>query len=327
MQVSTAPKGQLFTRSIIAKAIARIDRGTAEPSSALAVAADRWGSYVGDQIKSFVDSGDVGSIAAREFFGLAFEQSLLGRIPGLRRVPFNVKALAASAGAQGYWVAEGSELPLSKPTLAGSSLPRLRVGALIVETLEAIRAEGSVAEAGVQRDILRAVSAAIDEAFIGGGAGTPGIKPASITNGLTPITGTTDLAADVAALLEAFDGDLLSAVFVTDPSTAVRLAAVFESAGIRGGDVLGVPLIVSRSVPRDSSNGQLVLLDPTAIAVAYEPGTIDTSEHGAVAVTVGQGAAAEVLPLWQNNLLGLKSENHGNWSVQLDGAVAVLEVP
>lgn len=325
-QVSTAPKGQLFTRAVIAKALARIDRGTADPSAVLTVAAGRWGSYVADQIKSFIDSSDVGSIAAREFFGLAFEQSLLGRIPGLRRVPFNVKSLAITSGAQGYWVAEGSELPLSKPTLAGNSLPRLRVGALIVETMEAIRAEGPVSEAGIQKDVLRAVSAAIDAAFIGGGAGIAGIQPASVTNGVVPIAATADLAADVAALLESFAGDLQAAVFVADPSSAVRLAAIWESVGVRGGDLLGVPLVVSRSVPRDSSNGQLVLLDPSAIAVAYEPGAIVPSEHAAVAVTAGQGAAAEMLSLWQENLIGLKSENHGNWSVELPGAVSALEV-
>lgn len=326
MQVSTMPKGQLYTRAIIAKALTRTDRGTTDPSAVFSVATDRWGSYIGEQIKSFIDSSDVGSIAAKEFFGLAFEMSLLGRIPGLRRVPFNVKSLAVTSGVTGYWVAEGSELPLSKPTLAGNSLPRLRVGALIIETMEAMRAEGSVSEAGIQKDVLRAVSAAIDAAFIGGGAGIAGIQPASITDGVTPIAGTADLAADVAALLEAFDGDLLSAVFVADPSTAVRLAAIWDSVGVRGGDLLGVPLVVSRSVPRDSSGGQLILLDPSAIAVAYEPGAIVPSEHASVAVTVGQGAAAEVLSLWQENLIGLKSENHGNWSVELPGAVSVLEV-
>lgn len=324
MQVSTAPRGSLYVRTVIAKALARNSRGTSTPSIVTDLATERWGQFVGQQIKSVLDAGDYGSPAASEFFAVAREMSLLGRIPGLRRLPFETRMLAATTGAIGYWIAEGAELPMSKPTLAGEALPRRRVGALIVQTLEALRAAGPVAEAGVQRDLLGAVAAAIDEAFIGDAAELVGIRPAGVANGAVAATATGNLADDVAALIDDFTGDLLSAVFVCDPATAAKLGGIFDGVGIRGGELLGAPLLTSRGVARDSSGGRLVLLDAGAVAVAYDAGTIEPSEHGAVAVTVGQGADAEVLSLWQANLLGLKVDTHANWSVQVPGSVAVL---
>lgn len=323
---STAARGSLYTRAIIAKALARNAHGNSNPATAINLAEQRWGLSVGSQIKSVIDSGDFGSPAATEFFSIAREQSLLGRIPGLRRVPFEVRMLAATSGATGYWVAEGAELPMSALSLYGSSLPRRRVGSLIVQTMEAIRAAGSVAEAGVQRDLLGAVSAAIDAAFISDAAELAGIRPAGICNGVPTTSSTGDLATDVAAMVEAFEGDLLSAVFVCDPATAAGLAGTFEGVGIRGGELLGAPLLTSRGITRDSSGGRLVLLDPSAIAVAFDAGTINPSEHGAVAVTTGQGAAAEVLSLWQANLIGLKCDTNANWKVEVPGSVSVLEV-
>src|SRR4030095_6096813 len=54
-------------------------------------------------------SDDVGSGAAgREFFDVAREASVPGRLSGLRRVPFHVRLTAMTAGAQSYWVGEAA---------------------------------------------------------------------------------------------------------------------------------------------------------------------------------------------------------------------------
>lgn len=329
MQVSSTPKGLTFTRALIAKAQTKSISGNLNPEAIAAFATNRWGAYQADEItKSMVlTTGDTGNTAATEFFGLVREKSILGRLSGLRQVKFYTQVLALTEGAKGYWVGEGQETPLSLPVLQGNSLKRTRVASIVVQTNEALQAAGKVAESGIQNELLRAVSASIDTAFlVSDNDGIPDIKPASITNNIpiTPSTG--DIHADVAALIETFAGDLTTAFFISDPVTAVRLAGTFEDVGVRGGEMLGIPLLTTRAQPRDSNGGHLILVDPTAIAFGFDGGTVDLSEHATLNVQAGTEDDPELLSLWQNNLTAFKVEVHINWKVEVAGSVSVLAV-
>ena len=131
-------------------------------------------------------SGDFGTPEAREFFDQVREQSIVGRLSGLRRVPFNTRMLRFVNGATGYWVSEGAVKPLTKPALEGESLPSRKVASIIVQTKEAVQAAGSVAESALQRELERALVDIWDQAFIDvANGGIPGNTPASITYGAT----------------------------------------------------------------------------------------------------------------------------------------------
>lgn len=332
-QVSIAPKGQALARSLILRATT----SNMSYDSMLDVARARWGEYQGEQIAKAaiapIVQNDVGDYAAVEFFNLVMERSLLGRLVGLRRLPFNRKMLKITSGSNGYWVAESNPVPLSKPALDGSSLTPLKVCAMIVATDEALKTGGTIAENGFQRDLERAVVDTTDIALLdAGNAGVAGERPTSITYGAPASAATGDAAADIATLIGLFGGDLGAAYFVTDATTATSMALhrnadgdlVFPDVGARGGSILGIPLLISRASPRDSSGGQLALIDPTGIAYGADGLSFESAEHATVAMSDTPESDPVLVSLWQRNLVGFKSIMSASWEVQRENSVALL---
>ncbi|MDT4824836.1 Phage capsid family protein [compost metagenome] len=333
--VSTFPRGQLFTRSMILKGI-----GITCESDALAKASARWGAYQGAAVTkaavATLTTDDFGDTAANEFFDLVRERSLLGRLTGLRQVPFRVKMLSMADGTTGYWTAEGASRPLSKPSLQGSALSPLKLTVTIVETEEAITSAGRAAEIALQRDMERALIDAMDAAFIdAANAGVPGEKPAAVTFGAPSVASTGSSAdamrSDIANLFELFDGDLSSAFAITDARTAVQMGLMANSGnlvsadvGARGGSLLGVPLLVTRGSPRDSNGGQIALLDASAIAFGLDGFLMKRTMDATLAMSDTPESEGVLFSLWQLNLVGFGAEIPANWQVQRDGSVALL---
>jgi len=336
MQVSTAPKGQVFVRSLILR-----HKGFTSETDALAKASALWGSYLAPAIvKAAVDplaGADFGEVAAVEFFDLVRERSLLGRLAGLRRVPFRVRMLATATGAVAAWVGEGEPKPLSNVDLNGSSLAPLKVEAAIVATQEGLDVGGRVAEMGLQRDLERALIDVLDGTLIdAANAGIAGTKPASVTSGAPSIAASgTTLAAmrtDLGTLIDLFGGDLNSAFFVTDPTTATHMGLLAEpmtvDVGARGGSLLGIPVLVTRSSPRSSSGGQLALVDPLGIAYGSDGIAVRKSSQATVQMDTAPDdpttASTVLVSLWQRNLAAFDATVPTNWEVQIPGSVAYI---
>lgn len=331
--VSTAPKGQILIRSLILRATCP----NATNQTLQDVAQARWGAYSGDMVAkaavAAITGSDVGDTAAVEFFGLVMERTLLGRMAGLRRVPFYRRMLKMVSGANGYWVSQGKPVPLSKPALEGSTIDPLKVCAIIAATEEAMTTGGAIAETGFQRDLERAVIDTLDAALIdASNAGIADEMPAAITYGAPSAPATSDAVADIAALIGMFGGDLGAAYFVTDASTATNMALLrnaegallFPDVGARGGSVLGIPLLTSRASPRDSSGGQLALIDPTGIAYGADGLAISKAQHATLAMSDTPESEPTLVSLWQTNTVAFKSEMTANWEVQRVGSVATL---
>ena len=279
-------------------------------------------------------TGDFGTEQAQDYFGNVVEQSVIGQLLGLRRVPFNVRMIARTNGQKGFWVGEAKPIPLSKPTLTGAKLAPLKVGAIIASTKEAAFATGPVAEAGLQSDLDAGCVGALDASFLDAtNAGVVNVSPPSVTFGSPSTAATADPVADLKALVAIFSGDLSAAYFVTDPDTATGLAMMqnasgsflFPDAGPRGGSLLNIPLIVSRNSPRDTSGGQVALIDPTGIAVALDGLSLDVSQN-ATLVMADDPASGEVeqVSLFQTNTVAWRAIILANWSVQRAGGVALL---
>lgn len=332
-QVSIAPKGQTLVRSLLLRATTK----NMAYDSLLDIATARWGQYQGEQVAkasiAHIVQSDVGDYAAVEFFNLVMERSLLGRLVGLRRLPFRRRMLKITSGSNGYWVAESKPVPLSKPSLDGSSLEPLKVCSMIVATEESLKVGGAIAENGFQRDLERAIVDTTDIALLdASNAGVADERPAALTYGAPSAAATGDAAADIAALIGLFGGDLGAAYFVTDATTATNMALlrtaegglIFPDVGARGGSVLGIPLLISRASPSDSSGGQLALIDPTGIAYGADGLSFESAEHATVAMSDTPESDPVLVSLWQRNLVGYKSIMSANWEVQRNGSVALL---
>ena len=144
-------------------------------------------------------------------------------------------------------------------------------------------------------------------------------RPASVTNGTTPIANTGNLATDVQSLLSAF--------FTARPNAqqAVLVAAAGEAAGIRAlnaGGGVGVDVLVS-----EAAGGTVVAIDPDGLFVADDGIAIDVSREASIemadAPTNPPVAATVPTSLWQLNLAGFTVERFVNWQA-VAGAVKYL---
>ena len=334
--ISNIPRGTPFVRAIISAVRAGPNGDAAE------VARNAFGDRVSSVARGIVSAGSIssggwGAVLATpehaEFFAAVQQQSILGKLVGLRTVPLRTRLLTVAAGMVAYWVGRGAPKPLSKGSLAGSTLPPLKVAGLFAVTQELVRHTSQEAETLLRNDLVRAIAEELDRSFIDAdNAGVVDEQPASVTNGVTPIASTGSPGSDVAALIEAFTGDLMSAAFVTDPVTAAGIALardagggfLFPDAGPRGGSILGIPLVVSRSSPRTTSGGQLALVDASGIAYGAEGVRIAVSDRATLAMQDDPESPIEQVSLFQTNTAAILAEAVVNWEVQREGSVAVV---
>ncbi len=328
---SSGPTAQDFVRSLIARCVS---------DDPISYAESRWGDSPATRIiKAGIGttgSGEMlvpGHSARDAFFALVVQESIAGQMTLARRVPFNVLHITPSAGLNGYWIGEKQPVPMSAYALEGARLASRKVGALGILTKESLEDESSIGR--VTTDLARAGSGALDEALVGDQAGTDTL-PTGLLNG-SPLTASVgDPATDLTALIDSFDGDLRTSAVVTDPTTAVALALIggtaFQGLGARGGVALGLPWITSRSSPRTSDGGQIMLADQAGIALALEGIEVKRSTSATVEADdtpVGEGsgptgASNNRISLFQLELVGFLATIHANWAKARAGSVAAL---
>lgn len=329
MSYSSGPRGRAFIRMKCAQF------GGSSQELITAFAAARWPAEaitIAKAAESALQSGDFTSPQGIEYTGVVREASVVGGMPGIHNVPFARRMLKRTNGAQGWWVGEAKPIPLLKPVLAGSILVPKKVGAIIVVTKEGLLAEGPAAESGLQSDTTTGCAGAIDQAFLDPSNAGSDSTPAAVTHGAPTVDATGDAAADLIALIESFAGDLSTSYLITDPTTAAALAMVrgangsflFPDAGPRGGSILGIPLLVSRHSPRDSSGGQLALVDASSIALAMDGIELAQSENTTLVMSDTPMSPAQQVSMFQTDCVALRATILCNWELQRAAGVAVL---
>ena len=261
-------------------------------------------------------NGDL-RVAYREMLGLARRRSLIGKIEavaGFRTLPFEVPALEQDNAATVAFVAEGQPIPVTAQTFTSRELPRRKLSGIVPITKEL--AAAMPAEQAFGRELTRAAAQGESSAFYSASAGSPA-SPAGILAGVTAGTGTTNAADDIASLIDTFTGDLEGAVLLTSPRSGVKLAAVFDGTGARGGEVSGIGHVTSSAIPDDS----VAIIEPGRIMLADDGLEIDIA-HDATLLTQ-QGEEIAPYNLWQNNLLAYRVTRWLNWQAAA-GSVAYL---
>jgi HK97 family phage major capsid protein len=352
MGKSNLPKGTAFTRYAMALAASRGQR-----FEAIEIA-KQWHDTTPEvelTLKGAIAAGDSVSSGwasqlvyaqnmAAEFIELLRPATIVGRINGLRRVPFNVRMPRATAGSSANWVGETHPKPLSKMTFDSVSLAYNKISCIVVLTEELVRMSNPSAEAIVRQDMLDAISQFTDQQFIDPTVAVSGVhSPASITNGATAhsFTGGTiaQITTDVSTMFADFSTaniDLTNGVFVMHPRSARYLSMlrttqdVFAFPGItqNGGTFFGIPVITSNNVPIDTgADTYIVLMNASDILLADEGGiALDVSREASLQMADNPSDGAQSLvSLWQNNLVGLRAERFITWARRRSAAVSVLE--
>jgi HK97 family phage major capsid protein len=292
------------------------------------------------------------TVMANEFIEFLRPQTIIGRIPGLRMVPFNIRIPRQTAGATAQWVGEGRPKPVGKQSFDYVTLAYMKLAIITAITEELARFSQPNAETLIRDDLAKAVIQQMDNDFIEpDNAGTANIKPASITYGITPIqsTGSTEAAitADVKAVFKAFTDanlDPSDAVWLMHTQTALGLSMVrnalgqrpigFEGIGINGGTFFGLPVVASTNpgfTPDGSPTEKVLALVKASDILLADDGqvTIDTSREASIqmdsAPTYPADATTVLTSLWQHNLLGIKAERYITWVRARDSSVVLLE--
>jgi HK97 family phage major capsid protein/HK97 family phage prohead protease len=265
-----------------------------------------------------------------------------GGIPGVRRVPFRVPLIRQTGGSVGYWVGEGAPKPLTKPAWGRTELSPLKAANIAVATMEALRDSSPSAETLLRDDLAAAIAAAIDTAFIDPtNAGSAGVKPASITNGLTAIQSTGNDAAaireDVRLAMAAFiaaSNALSSGVWIMSATTALALSMMrtaldqpeFPGINMNGGTFFGLPVIVSEYI-----GDYVVLANATDIWFADDGGVaVDMSTEASLQMmdnpTVNSvtPTATDLVSMFQTNSVAFRAERTINWARRRDTGVALI---
>lgn len=357
------PKGTAFTRYAMALAVAKGDLMQA------AAFAEQWdGSTpeVGRVLKTAVAAGTTTDatwaaplveyqVMASEFIELLMPQTIIGRIPGIRPVPFNISmSKQATAGNVG-WVGEGRAAPLGSLAFDNNMTLRwAKAAGIVVLTKELARFSSPAAEAVVRSDLLGAMTKFLDRQFVDPVvAEVSNISPASITYGVTPrVASGPDLAAweeDFDHMLQAYlaaNLSLAGAVLLMTELQAMRFAQMKTTAGAvaypdigaNGGSMWGIPVVASENViatedpasPQAYEAGGLIILAKASEIMLADDGQTFLDSSGEASLQMDDDPAEPtadttvLVSLWQRGLVGLKAERVINWKKRHASAVQYI---
>jgi hypothetical protein len=350
------PEGIAFTRFVIAKAIgARDMRNPAD------VAKERWPDMPELEIMlkapvavgTTADSVWAGPLApimqsASEFVAYLWPRTIIGRIPGLTRVPFRTKVPRQTAVAAVNWVGEGKPKPLGAGAFDTIDLPNYKIAGIVVLTEELIRFSNPSAEALTRDMLANGIVKLMDRDFIDPDkALVANVSPASITNGVTPVIASgTNYAAfvtDLKKIMANFDAATIEGGFVAVMRTGLARSMSlmlnplgqpqFGDLSEEGGTLQKIPVITSTNVPL--SDVSPALGSPISI---FRAADIFLADDGGVSIDISREASVEMesapaaptagtimVSLWQQNMVGIRAERACAWLRARAGSVQVIE--
>lgn len=325
---------------------------------------------------STIEANSLGSLVSAEsgvfadFVEFLRPMTILGQfgaggIPSMTRVPFRTALITQTSGGAAYWVGEGDAKGLTSFDATRTTLTPLKAANIAVITEELLRDSSPSADTFVRNALAAALRERLDRDFIDPAfAGSAGVSPASITNGVTQTmssgaggagTGTAvQIRSDIRALVGVFlaaENSLDNGVWIMRPQTVLNLSLLVNALGeqdelvrgltMRGGTLLGMPVIVSNYVaPSGSPIGDFVVLvnasdiwfaDEGGINVAMsreaslQMDSVPTmAAGGGVASPAEMPTATSVVSMFQTNCVAFRCERTLNWARRRATAVAVL---
>jgi HK97 family phage major capsid protein/HK97 family phage prohead protease len=355
------PEGIGFTRFVIAAARAK---GNIMQAYEIAKANEQWRTETPDvelALKVAVTSGSTTDpsfagplvnyqILTQEFIQFLRPLTIIGRLPGLTNVPFNIKIGRQTGGASVNWVGQGAPKPLSSMAFDNVTLDLAKIAGIIVLNDELVRLSSPSAELLVRKDLAAAVVQFMDSQFVDPSkAQVVGVSPASITNGVTPVvaTGTTGAAlrADLKSLMAAFlaaNMQVSQAAFIMTQQTALAISLMTNSLGnkefpditMQGGTLLGLPVVTSENIPATGgspSDGYPIILASTPDILLADDGdvTIDASREASLQMDTSPDSPATAsttfVSMFQQNMVAIRAERYINWAKRRSTAVQYIQ--
>ena len=288
---------------------------------------------------------------ATEFIEFLRPATILGRIPGMTQIPFNVNIAQQLTGGNAQWVGEAKAKPLTQWTYGSVNFRWAKLAAITVQTEELMRFSSPSADALFRNELVRVIAERQDLDFLDPtNAGVANVKPASISNGVTPIISSgndgSHIIADIAALLNTFNNaniTLTNPVFVMSVVKAQALALsrnVLDqynfptmNLGTGMGTLQGIPVVSSQYITRfGTTGGEYVFLINAPDIFFADDGqvTIDASREASLQMDdapteeASGGVGASMVSMFQTNSIAIRAERYVNWQKRRPQACAVL---
>jgi HK97 family phage major capsid protein/HK97 family phage prohead protease len=324
--------GIKMARFVIAKLAARFDG-----CNAATYAEERWKDTpeIALALKAAVAAGNttdatwakplVNPAITDDFLPLLRAATIIGKIAGLRKVPFNVNVPAQTGGGTVTWVGELKPKPVTAMAFAMETLGFNKVAAIVVLSQELVRFSNPSAEAVVRDSLVKDIAAYLDGQFINPAvAAVAGVNPASITNGAPTAAATTNPLADILGLINHFATNNIPVdglTFLLSPANALALSfrtnldgsPEFPGIGINGGTYKGLQFITSNTLTTN-----VVALAPQYILMADDGGvTIDASTEASLQMDSAPmspvDATTVYASMFQMNAVALRAERYITW--------------
>lgn len=285
---------------------------------------------------------------ASEFIEYARPLSIIGRIPGLRRVPFKVKVPRQTGASSVGWVGESKVKKVSALAFDSVTLDFAKIAGIVVLTDELVRHSSPSAELLVRDDLAKSIVQFMDTQFVDPTKAADDVSPASITNGVTPVvaTGTTAAAlrADIKSLMQAYlDADLTpsDAVWIMSQGIALAISMMTNDLGqpefpgitMNGGTLVGLPVIASEGVPATGgspTDGALMILAKAGDILLADDGgvTIDASREATLQMDDSPDspatASTNLISMFQHNMMAIRAEREINWKKRRTASVQYI---
>lgn len=277
---------------------------------------------------------------ASEFIEYLRPQTIVGRIPNLRRVPFNIRIPRQTNGGAAFWTGEAAPKGVTQTALDNVTLKYKKLATIAVISDELARFSQPSAELIIRDTLAGAIIQQMDLDFVNpANAGTTDVKPASITNSVSGIASSGNTEANVREDIQAVFAPFIAAnltpangVWIMSATTALAVSLMVNNLGqpsfpgvsMSGGTLWGMPVVVSEAV------GNIVILANASDILLADDGqvTIDTSREASLQMdttpTNPPVAATVFISLWQMNLLGIRAERYVDWTKARAASVQYL---
>lgn len=271
-------------------------------------------------------------VLTNEFIELLRPKTLVGRLVGFRKVPFNVKIPLQTGASTVSWVGEGQNKPATNPKFSTVTLGKHKVAGIVVMTDELIADSSPSAPVLVRDDLLASMAQHADIAFIDPTKdAVDGVSPASITNGLVAndafnAAGTTaaQYEADFLKAIKRFLGANLTlegAYWLMSETQAIEIALLRDALGgsyFRGMEMGSAAnyLLNIRVETSENVGSQIVLMKPSEILLADEGG-VDIAMSSEATIQIGVDTQVPPQPilvnLFQQNMTAVRAEQFKTW--------------
>lgn len=357
---SNVPQGIGFVRLLAAKTNAYLSKGAFSPLD-FVKARPEWQSETPEVeavLKAAVSAGTTTDTTwaaplveyqnlASEFVEYLRPLTIIGRIPGLRNVPFKVKFPRQTGAATASWVGESKPKPATSLAFDSLTMDPLKVAGIVPLSMELMRFSSPSAEMIIRDDLAGAIAQLVDNDFVDPDkSASANVSPASITYGVTPTTATGTTYAYLKADVKSTFANFLAANITPDVTIMSQAQALafslmettlgvpqFPGLTMNGGPFMGTTAIASENIPYTEDSPQegspIIFLRSGDIALADDGGVeVDVSTEASIEMSTTPAdpvdASTVTVSLWQHNLVGVRAERMINWTKRRAAAVQYI---